>query len=67
MIRNMTVFKVADAVCINMGVNQDLGSTLLQPGTLSQLHSVNDSNQIYREWSYHEILYLSYILSAICV
>ena len=46
MIRNMTVFKVADAVRINMGVDQDLGSTLLQPGTLSELNSVNDSNQI---------------------
>ena len=46
MIRNMTVIKVADAVRINMGVDQDLGSTLLQPGTLSELHTVNDRNQI---------------------
>ena len=46
MIRNMTVFKVADAVRVNMGVDQDSGSTLLQPGTLSELNSVNDSNQI---------------------
>ena len=46
MIRKMTVFKVADAVRINMGVGQDLGSTLLQPGVLSELNSVNDSNQI---------------------
>ena len=46
MIRNMTVFKVTDAVRISMGVDQDLGSILLQPGTLSELNSVNDSNQI---------------------
>ena len=31
MIRTMPVFKVADAVCINKGVGQDLVSTLLQP------------------------------------